>query len=239
MLIGTWDISKANAKQWNVKVGHCTIKNNNEWPRGHPNPYVSGNDIGFKPLSVVLLVYGNGREDIVNNRSIILSHLLEPAELTLNGFRHKFYGVLTKATPEETAMNRWHKLTLEFNCYEFEDHEPVVFGGSTTILLNNKGDIITPAVMEITPQIGAASITLTGICRDYDTKEDLPVTIRNLVTGKKVIINGETGLITRDGELLADDIDIWSLPVLLPGENKITVNNSRMDITMRFHPRFM
>lgn len=239
MLIGTWDISKANAKQRSIKIGNCTIKNSSEWPRGHPAPIVGQNDISFKPLTVTMWVYGNNREDIINNRSIILSHLLEPVELTLDGFKHKFYGILTKATPEEAAMDRWHKLTLELNCFEYEEHDSATFGGTTTILLSNKGNIFTPVVIEITPQIGAASIVLSGICRDYDTGEDLPVTIKNLETGKKVIIDGETGLITRDGKLMAEDIDIWGLPTLLPGENKITINNSRMDITVRFRPRFM
>lgn len=239
MLIGTWDISKANAKQRSVKIGHSTIKNSSEWPRGHPVPIMGSNDIGFKPLTVTMWVYGNDREDIINNRSSILSHFLEPVELTLDGFKHKFYGILAKATTEETVMDRWHRLTLELNCFEFEEHDPVTFSGSTTILLSNKGNIFTPVIIEIIPQIGAASITLSGICRDYDTGEDLPVTIRNLETGKKVIIDGETGLITRDGKLMAEDIDIWSLPALLPGENKITVNNNRVDITVKFRLRFM
>lgn len=239
MLIGTWDISNAQAKQRSVTIDHCSLKNSSEWARGHPSPFFTGNDIGFKTLKVTVWVYGSKRESIVNNRSIILSHLLEPAELTLDGFQHKFYGILTKATPEETAMNRWHKLTLEFNCYEFEEHDPVTYSGSTTILLSNKGNIMTPATVEITPQIGAAAIVLNGICRDYDTGEDLPVTIRDLETGKKVTINGENGLITQDGEQTVPDIDIWGLPALLPGDNKITVNNNRMDITVRFRPRFI
>lgn len=239
MLIGNWNILNAHAKQRSVKIGHCSVKNSSEWPRGHPSPFFIRNDIGFKSLTVTLWVYGDSREDIINNRSIVLSHLLEPVTLTLDGFAHKFFGIMTKSTPEETVMERWHKLTIEFNCYEFEDRAPVTYSGSTTILLNNKGNMPTPVTIEITPQIGAASIVLNGICRDYDTGEDLPVTVRELTTGNTVIIDGETGLITQDGELKAADVDIWSLPVLLPGENKITVNNNRMDITLRFRPHFM
>ena len=238
MLIGTQDISIANARQRSVKIGHCTLKNNSEWPRGHPFPFLTGNDIGFKSLAVTLWVYGKNREDIIKNRSLILAALLEPTVLTLDGFTHKFLSVLSKTTAEETVMNRWHKLSLEFSALEFGTEVMRTFSGSTEFTVVNTGNVITPATIEITPAIGAASITINGICREYDTKEDLPVTVKELTAGKKVIINGQTGLITQDGELKTD-IDIWSLPALLPGNNKITVNNNRMDITVRFYPIFV
>lgn len=240
MLIGTWDISNAGARQSNVTFGYSGISNNSEWSRGSPAPFLIKNDIGFKSLKIVLVVKGSGREEILHRCSEILSHCLSPVELTLDNYHNRyFYGIIKKHSAVEQSMKRWHTLTLEFDCYEYGNEVTQTFSGSTEFTLNNTGNIPTATTIEITPQIGAASIVLSGICRDYDTGEDLPVTIRELTTGKTVIIDGETGLITQDGEVKAADVDIWSLPVLLPGENKITVNNNRMDITLRFRPRFM
>lgn len=238
MLIGTWDISEADARQWNVTPGYHSISNDSEWARGHPIPVLFKNEIGFKTLKIVLLIKANGRQDILKRCSQILSHLLEPVELTLDGFEHKFCGILQKHTHSERVMNRWHTFTLEFECYEFSDEIVQKTSGTTDIVISNPGNILTPAVIEIAPQIGTASTTLTGICRDRYTGTDLPVTIKDLETGKVVVLDGETGLITQDGTIKSD-IEAWDLPSLIPGDNKITVTSNRMDIAVRFRPRFM
>lgn len=238
MLINGWDIADARGKQWNVVIGHHSVSSNSEWTKGSPVPVMLKNEIGFKTAEITMLVYGDNRDDILNNRSIILSHLLSPVDLELDGFSHKFCGIMTKCEPEETVMNRWHRLTLSFNCFEYADEIVSSFSGSTTITMENPGDILTPLVIEIVPQIGAATMTMTGICRDAGTGEDLPVTIKNLVTGEKVILDGETGLFTKNGALTGN-IEIWQVPTLLPGENKITIDNNRMDLKLSFCPRFM
>lgn len=239
MLIGTWNISEAEARQWNVTPGFHSIKNDSEWVRGSPIPAIFKNEIGFKPLKVAILVKtAGGRTAILERCSSILARLLEPTELTLDGFEHKFFGVLTKYTHEETAMRRWHKLILEFDCYEFGTEVVQTASGVTDLTVMNTGNILSPIRMEITPQVGAASITLNGICRDAVTGKELPVVINNLEAGKTVVLDGYTGLISQNEEL-KKDIEIWSLPTLLPGTNTIRINNNRMDIAVRFHPRFM
>lgn len=241
MLIGSWDIKNADARQSNVKPGFHSLKNKSEWNTGAAVPVMFRSEIGFKTFSVILVVKTEGgRQAILSRCSEILSHLTEPQELTLDGFDHKFYAVMTKFSHEETAMRRWHKLTLEFQGYEYASAETVQsFSGATEFMVANAGNIATPAVIEITPQIGVASIQLAGICRDPETGEDLPVTVRELKAGNKVVLDGQKALFTQDGRSKAGDIDIWERPTLLPGSNTITINSSRMDITVRFHPRFM
>lgn len=238
MLIGTWDISEAKARQWNVTPGFHSVSSDSEWPKGSPVPVLFKNEPGFQNLKVVLLIAATGREQILNYCSEILAHLMEPAELTLDGFEHKFYGILTRHSHQENVMKRWHTLTLEFEGYQFGEKVVQTASGVTEILVNNPGNILTPVIVEIVPQSGAASVTLTGICRDNHTLADLPVTVSELETGKSVILDGQTGLITQEGALKSG-VTIWSIPTLLPGENKITVDNEWMDITIRFHPYFM
>ena len=85
--------------------------------------------------------------------------------------------------------------------------------------------------------MGAASITLTGICQDSFTGEDLPVEIRDLETGKTVTLDGVTGLITQEGE--PKEVDAWALPSLIPGNNPITCNNEYMTIKVIVIPIFL
>lgn len=241
MKFNGWDISQADARQWNVTPGFHSVKNDSEWQRGSPQPVLLKNMADFKTIKVAMLVKAaGGRQTILQRCSEILMHFEEPGKLELDNFDHDFYGVMTKYTHNEKVMNRWHVLTIEFAGYECAKTEVIqAFSGSQDFTVTNSGTMKTPVIVEITPQAGAAEITLTGLCRDPDTGEDLPVKIRELTTGDKVTLDGITGLFTQGGELKAGDIDIWGLPALQPGNNQITVNNAWMDITVRFHPRFM
>ena len=62
------------------------------------------------------------------------------------------------------------------------------------------------------------------------------MTVRNLVTGKKVILDGEKRTDDRRWKLKAEDIDIWDIPTLLPGENTITLDSDRMNANSKILP---
>lgn len=240
MKIGSTDIKEWNAVQWDVDVGNHEMNNNSEWVRGSPMPFMDKSTIGFKSIRTVLLIKDRGREAMTQDRSNILAALLKPVELTLDGFAHHFMAVIQKHSFEEDVNHRqdlWHKLTLEMVGYEFGAQEEKT--GTSSISVSNPGNIITPAVIEILPTMGSAAITLTGISRDPDTGADLPVIIKNITTGNKVVIDGETGLVTQNGNLKAGDVDFWDPPTLLSGSNTITCDNDKMNITIKFKPRYM
>lgn len=239
MQIDGWDISNADARQWKVTPGFHSVKNDSDWTRGSPVPILLQNDIGFATLKIVLLIKNSGgRQSLLDKSSLILSKLLGPVTLTLDNFSYGFYGVMTKHSLDEKAMLFWHQLTIELEGCKISPSRVVQTFSGTSFTVANTGNIVTPAVIEVTPQIGAASIVLTGICRDPFTGADLPVTVRELTTGNTVTLDGETGLFTQGGSLKGD-IDIWALPTLLPGSNNITVDNSRMSITVKYYPRYM
>ena len=241
MQINGVDISRWHARQWAVSIGNHAITNNSEWNRGSPDPFMIGGTIGFKTLKVTLLIKDSTRELMTLDRSNIVASLLEPADIILDGFAHKFRMVLSKdASFEETVgyrQDRWHKLTLELQGYEYGPE--ISASGTTTLSITNPGNLDTPAVLELLPSISTVPIILRGICRSPDTGEDDPVTVRNLETNKKVIIDGETGLITQEGAQKAGDVDLWELPVLSPGVNEITCDNVNVTMTVRFKPRYM
>ena len=75
--------------------------------------------------------------------------------------------------------------------------------------------------------------------RDRYTLEDKPIKISNLTDGKTIILDGESGIITEDGVNKIGDVDIWGLPTLQPGYNIIQMNQSGMEVEMRYKPRFV
>ena len=251
MKINGWDISGAQAKQWNVIPGFSNIENESEWQRGSPLPFFVNGSIGWKTIQITFLVYGSGRNEILQNCSTLLSKMSESVILELDKFDHKFCGFLSKHDFTENPLgrlkvtsNRLSKLTVDFFCYEFaEQPDGSPFSESASGMLEtvvtNPGNAWTPCVVEITPKVGIGQLTIAGINRNPDTGENLQAVIRNLTTNSVVILDGESGKITEDGANKAAEVDIWSLPALLPGTNQITLDSTWVDLTVKYRPRFM
>lgn len=244
MTINGTDISEefdAKVKQWRVDPGTRSLKHDSEWERGSVLPIFQAPSATFKDLTVTLMVYGSSRDDIMNRISDILALLTGETELALDDWSHQFCGVLEKSSVKElseTSRNRFMELSLQFTGYEHGEEVSVTVSGST-ITITNPGNMISPASIELTPTIGQSSITITGMCRDSETGEDLEVTVDALTTGNTIVINGLTGLVTEAGELKAGDVDMWALPTLLPGENTITLSTSYMNTTVTVLPIYM
>lgn len=273
MLINDWDISNAKARQARVIDNHHSLSNSSVWNTGSNRPIFQRNQLGFKTFTVELWVKGAGYQEIVNNRGLILSHLMGEVILKLDWFDHQFKAVLNKVSVTEASKQKFHVLSLEFCGYEFADMEEFPISISTDFVINNIGTAETPVILEITPQSGVIdipydqmrasiicdeddlfladddeavivsydfdSLIIDGLCYDPRTNESLPIEIRNITPGRMITIDGETGLIAEDGVVKIDDVDIWALPTIQPGENRIKTNNNWLSITVRYEPRFM
>lgn len=227
-------------KQWRVTRGTRTLKNNTVWERGSPIPIFQTPTATLKTLTVVLMVHSFNRDAIENGMSDIMAALTGINELELDRHYHQFCGVLAKATMSElseTSRNRFQELSLQFSGYEHGERESVTVSG-TSITIDNPGNMISPASIELTPSSAISSLTITGLCRDSETGTDLEVTVSNMTSGSTVTLDGIDGLITENGELKADDVDMWALPTLLPGENTITFSTS-LDAEITVLPIYM
>lgn len=242
MTINGIDIFEFSAKQWRVDQGDVEFENESAWIPGTPLPVLFGNQIGFKHFVVTLMVYGDNRLDIQGKIGKILSLLLEPAELELDGYEHKYMGVLEKPRVTEHtdhSRHRFQVLELSFAGYEYEEMDEQIFNGMSTFEIFNPGDIVSPLILELIPTMGMAEIILTGISRNCESGEDLPVTVKNLTTDKKIVLDGVNGMITEAGMLKASDVDIWALPTVRPGINTITVGTTHLNVTAKVLPLFL
>lgn len=238
MLIGEWNIEEANARQHRVTYGTSSLSNSSEWTKGNYAPVLLGNTVGFKTIKTVLVVKGKNREEIIRNKSLIISKCLKPVMLTLDDYQHKFWAVLKKSDTEEKSMKKWHLLTLEWNCCECGERITQNYENEKKIVVDNPGNITTPVVLSILPQIGTADLVITGLTRNDLLNETYDLVIHNTETDKEIILDGENGLVTEDGNIKAGEVEMWELPSLKPGENIITVDNN-VNLTINFLPRYV
>lgn len=238
MLIDDFDIATRKARVISTIVGNSEIKSKSDWSRGSPEPTMLPGETGFKKLKQTLVIKGNDREEMLLNRSDILAQLTVPRHLQIPGFTHRFHVSMTKHSADEKSK-QFHTLDLEYDAYEYAETVTVNDSEKTEVTVINPGNVEAPAILEITPTMGNAKLTITGLFRDPITKEEDTATIAELTTGKTIVIDGETGAITEDGESRYKSGDeIWTPPSLMPGTNKITFNTKSVGVKIKFKPRF-
>ncbi len=236
MKIDGIDVSMYGIRQWNVTPDYSEISNESEWITGAPGPLMLAGKAGFKKLKVSVVICGRSRREIWEQGSSFIAQLLTPRELQLDGFAHSFFVYLKNASQAETSLNRYHKATLELIGYEHGE-EITASTTSRTLIVNNTGNVRTPAVVEIVPVINLASVALTGLVRDERTGADKRIIISDLINGKRIVIDGEAGLVTEDGRNKFKDVEMWDFPALVPGTNTITADKD-IRLNLRYKPRY-
>lgn len=234
MKIGNFDIADVDARQWTVVFGYSDIKSKSEWGDGMAIPYFTDTTHGFKTMKITIMIDGTDRQDLLQKRSLILSKCLKPCEYTLDKYDRTFLGVLKKHSGTELIMKRKHKLTLEIECIEQGEISEVDIYRQTRAIIQCNGNIDSPCTLEIIPVAGISSLTLTGLCRNAQ-REDLPIVITNLVPNQKIVINGPNGLLEHSGN---EVLDLWGIPMLVPGENIITSDSDWIDLKVIHRPRY-
>lgn len=245
MKVNGRDIAEFGARQHTVRPGLSTVTNGSEWPSGAASPLMLPSEAGMKKIEVSVILKGASRQEIWQNAGALVAALMGPSEIELDGFSHTFYMALANASQAELSLQRFHKATLELIGYE---HGPEASktcqpegGGSISFL--NEGTMEAPAILEVTPLIGRASVRISGIVRDRLTLEDQPLTIMRLTQGRKVTVDGERGLVTEEGGdgpvNKFGDVSLWDFPSLLPGQNWVSVDQTGLLVTVRHKPRYL
>lgn len=252
MTIDGVDISTFGARQWNVKPDHQAVENKTEWPEKFLTPIFLKSDFGLKKYEVTLLIKGTSRDDIWKKAGMILRMLSKPSDIKLDGFNNTFRFALTGHSQNEDSKKRFHTLTLELEGYEYG--ETVSFGGITEVEENfeHTSQASAPSPCRLTIQLYCSTslftyswIGITGLTKKPNG-EDAEIRVKNLKSegAKEEIVIDETGNVTFEGENKNIDVEIFGVPHIMPGENKIefrTASNKQVPnmATIEYNPRFL
>ncbi len=228
MQINEKNIEIYGGKKRTIVLGNAEVKNGSVWNENMISPYFEKNQYGFKTLTVTIWMKGNSTKEIEENISDLLANLIDISIISDPDLSHKFCGFLKKHSKKVLIENKNTILTLEFSGYEFTERT-LIKTEAQSIEIDNDGNLLSPAVLEIIPKASGA-LTVSGCATE-------PFTIKNVVQGQKIKINGITGEMTADGENKATDMEIWELPYLLPGNNTISMN-MQADITVKYEARY-
>lgn len=135
--------------------------------------------------------------------------------------------ILTGVTSEDTGIDFYKQVTLQFNAIKRLplvvvplDHETL----STTV--HNRGNVPSGLVLKITAISEMDAIKVCGI------------TVTNLSAGDVFIIDGLEGTVKCNGINRFLDTDLIDFPKIQPGNNLIEIQEGECNLVVSFYPTF-
>lgn len=236
MLVNKKDIASFNAKLIDRTITSNEVVTINDWLDGAIQPTFIRQQEKFKQISIKLLVEANSEMEA----AVIISNLnkeFKYAEIVFKDIPSFTYKVFLSGV---TTPNR-----LRQGVFEVEYNLKSGYGmGAEKIVSRqsgypaqfeeyNTGTAETPCVIEITPTVNFVTLTLEGFT-------DKSITVKNLVSGQKVVIDGEQNTITVGGKDNFSNYDAWAFPSLLPGKNLLKVStNTGYNMVIKYKPRYL
>lgn len=239
MKINEADIKKYDAKMLRYEITHRKIRNRSEWGAHTLTPFLETPQKGFKEINVYVAVYGKGKEDVIKKRSNLIASVQDVVELELDNYPNKFRCTLTGVNIREAIKRRCHEVELKFAGYEHGKEVTVQITGNTSGTVSVSGNEETPCILEIMPLRDISSYTIQGAARDPVFGDETNIVIKNLKTGKKIVLDGERGTVLEEGVNKFPDTDFWQFPSLKPGDNFLSFSGSQCNVTVKYKPRYI
>ena len=192
-----------------------------DWLDGAIQPTFVRQQEKFKEITMVVLIEGTDEEDAYKMFSM-LTRELSFGELKFDDMSLTFKVMINGAvSPNRLKPNVFevdYKLKSSYGmAQELSVNRNA--GAGEIFTINIAGTAETPCIIEITPTQSISSLTFEGFT-------DKPFTVKNIVSGQKVVINGETNAILMNGQNGFKNFDGWSFPSLIPGVNNIRVSST-------------
>ena len=192
-----------------------------DWLDGEIQPTFVRQQEKFKDMTIVVLIEGSNEEDAYKMFSK-LTRELSYGELKFDDMSLTFKVMINGAvSPNRLKPNVFEVSYQLKSSYGMAGEQKVnrEAGAAATFTINNLGTAETPCIIEITPTQNISSLTFEGFT-------DKPFTVKNIVSGQKVVINGEANAILMNGQNGFKNFDGWSFPSLIPGANNLKVSST-------------
>lgn len=206
-------------------IRNSEIVTNEEWADEWISPITENQYYKYTTIACEFLVEDETRVEEVISELIKLG---SQAVLEFDDSNIKYKGFIS-GHDKELVFTDSYIVKIEWKCgLGYSNEEVTTISNGDTIILNSTAD--TPIKLSIMPDTNISELEIKGFGED--------ITLSNLVEGKEVIIDGEKGLVTEEGQNKWNDYDSWGFPKLSPGENQISISED-IEITAIYSPRWL
>lgn len=225
MLINNIDIKNYNAKLLTKKIGNAEIINYQEWLRNAYKPIQEGQEQHYTPIELGFCVKGTNLQNTLENISNLTAQLRK-STIKFNDVDFFFNCILDSVDTQRYTDTMF---TLNVNLkseYKYKQQIAVIANKTSTVVIDNPGNLISPAVVEITPTVNISNITIGTF------------TLANLTTNKQVIVSTEDYTVLEAGVNKFADFT-GDFPVLSSGVNTILISNTNCNINIKYKQKFI
>lgn len=227
--------SSANAKYNMVlnekKISPSKTSSNLQWLKGALTPVCFDTETKFCDIECKFTMEANTEDEFWQKFSEFNKDTIE-CILKFDDI-NMLYKCYIQGAKEPTRITPYN---WEFTCnwigYKFSNEIIVKIKKEDSKNIKVRGNLKTPAIVEITPSIDLIDLVINGLAND-------PITIKNLHANKKIIINGKEGTVLEEGKNKFEDTDFWEFPFLNTGMNKISLSKNSCDVVIKYEPRYL
>ena len=225
MLINNTDTVEYNATLLDRDIGNADIITIEDWENNWIEPFRYGQYFKYIPINCEFEIDTNSDEIAIKDISKLIKEsataILKFDDLPL------FYEGYLESHEKEKIIRGKYIVNLSWKCkHAFESEIIATITATKTINLTSTAK--TPVIIEINPTENRKIANIKGFRED--------IIIKNITQGKKIIIDGEKGLTTENGQNKWLDYDSWGFPKLEPGPNEIITD---IPITVKYKPRWI
>ncbi|MFV9511802.1 phage distal tail protein [Tepidibacillus sp. LV47] len=225
MLVNSIDISNFKAKLLKKDIQTAEVVVYDDWLRNALNPLYLCKQEKYKQINLELFIKDTDDESALNDISNLVKQF-EKCTIKFDDLNF-YYDCLIVNKTHKRATKGIYTLDIELKSgYAYKPEVVETLDHVTSKTLNVSGNLRTPAIVEITPTIDMAEITVAGM------------KVKNLTANTKVIINSEDftvleGTANKYGDTEGD------FPFLVPGSNTITVSDANCVVYVKYKPRWL
>ena len=225
------DVGRFGAKQLKVERQAPQEMGTYEWVEGAAIPRSTEENITASTLIVHMKFSGCERDEIIRNISSFLALLKGETDIKLDGYKGTFRGYLKASNIEKTIVKEKYRLQIELEGYFFDEEQTEEINQKENYIYVS-GSRKTPCTIKARAIRELVNYRITG---EFGT-----ISIESLEAGKEIVINGENGTVTVNGENAFSKIDLWKFPELIPGENKITITDeTAAEVSITYKPMWL
>lgn len=235
MKINGIDIRAWNANQLKVNVQPPDLVVNKELISGTLTPIEFETDVPIGRLELELYFRGTEQTDIIRAMSEFLAQAKSGCVLDLDNYKGKYKGYLVASEFSKTVSKKRKTLKATFEGYFYDEPETHKTSG-TAMTFMVKGSRPTPCIVKVEVDsqhhIDGDGYVISGF-RGGDVR------IRHLGSGGTLIIDGEKGLVTMDGNNAFQYVDMWEFPALDPGTAALNMSSDDATVTVIYRPMWV
>ena len=229
MKINDQDVRTYGARQLTVDFKPPEKTDEYEWPDLFLEPQRLQNTIKCGTCTVVLLLRGKNRQEIVRNADELLALLNGPADVVLDGYPGIYKAAACASDFERTIDRQAYRLTLELSGYM--TGSPITTKATQGQAIHRMGTRPVPCDITIYTAEAVEELELSGM--------EAPITVHNLKAGDKITITGAGYVLDAAKNNRFADVDLLAFPALLQTETVLTWTPASAEVSITYRPAWL